>query len=162
MENNSSFEHLFGGWMKATAHRHINPDGSPGGIIADSAVVDEFVIVPETATIWPSVKVVSGAFIGDRASIGDNASIGSGAELTKDDWLFAAGPQGSQNALATAVWSAGHGLRWWVGCQHGISTETLRERITRDYAEGSPERDDYLYLVEMVETHPGLARALTK
>ena len=71
-----------------------------------------------------------------------------------------AGPQGSRNAFATVVYSKKYGLRWWIGCQHGINTETLRDRVTRAH-KGNPEyRDDYLYLIEIVEAHPGLKRAM--
>ena len=72
-----------------------------------------------------------------------------------------AGPQGSRNAWATAIWSPEHGLRWWVGCQHGITTEALRERVTRDHR-GTDHEADYLHLIELVERHPGLARAVAE
>jgi len=56
------------------------------------------------------------------------------------------------------IWSPGGGLRWWVGCQHGITTDALVARIKAAHGSG-PHAEDYLHLVRMVETHPGLARA---
>jgi hypothetical protein len=91
-------------------------------------------------------------------SIGSGASIGDGASIEKGEWHFTAGPQGSRNALATAVLKP-EGLRWWVGCQEGITTDVFRERVLLDHAEGSASREDYLHLIAMVETHPAIARA---
>ena len=173
-----TFTHKFGGWHEAEAHRWRNPDGSEGGIVAVSASVHESVVLLATVEVWPDAKIAKGvasigygasigdgasigpgASIGHRASIGDRASIGPGASIEADDWFFVIGPQGSRNAWATAVWSARHGLRWWVGCQRGISTEELRERVERDHGPAA-HGDDYRHAIATVETHPGLARAI--
>ena len=173
-----TFTHLFGGWKSAEARRWKNPDGSEGGIVAVSASVDPSVTLPVDVVVWPDARIAKdvasignrasigdGASIGNRASIGDGASIGNcasigdGAEYSDGDWLFVAGPQGSRNAWATAVWSVQHGLRWWVGCQNGITTERFRERVEHDHG-SSAHGDDYRHLIQTVETHPGLARAM--
>ena len=84
--------------------------------------------------------------------VGDRASIGYG------DWYLSGGPCGSRNAMWTAVYSAEHGLRWWVGCKHGISSDDLRRRVIATHG-GSYHADDYLAAIAFVEGHPGLARA---
>ena len=136
-------------------------DGTSIGIgtsIGDGASIGIGTSIGDGASIGYGTSIGDGASIGYGASIGDGASIGSGTSIEKDDWLFVAGPQGSRSAFATAVYSGEHGLRWWVGCQHGIATETLNERVERDH--GTSEMgDDYRHLVQMVLSHPGLARA---
>ena len=144
-----SFTHSFGGWCDAEARRWKNPDGSEGGIVAVSASVHDSVYLPASVEVWPNAKIVEGI-----------ASIGPRASIEKEDWLFVAGPQGSRHAWATAVWSAKHGLRWWVGCQHGLTTDQLLTRINKDYPPGNEYGDDYRYLIAGVTGHPGLKRAM--
>lgn len=170
MTDATIFKHRFGGWREADARRWTNPDGSVGGIVAVSASVAEGLTIPETAVIWPRAHVGDGAYVGAGSSVGSRARVGAGAyvgpdahvgdgaEYTVDDWLFMAGPQGSRNAFASAIWSPKNGLLWWVGCRHGITTEILTARVKRNHGEG-PHAEDYLYLIRMVEAHPGLARA---
>ena len=165
------FTHKFGGWREANARRWRNPDGSEGGIVAVSATVHESVTIQISAEVWSGASIGKDASIGDgasigyHASIGEGASIGDGASIGEDasigegDWFFVIGPQGSRTASATAVWSPSHGLRWWVGCQHGLTTERLRERVECSHG-ASPYGDDYRHAITMVESHPGLARAI--
>ncbi len=156
---NKTFMHRFRPWLpEVECRRWINPDGSKGGIVAVSARIAAGITIKASVEVMDRASIGGGASIGDGAFIGGGASIGDGASIEKDDWLFVAGPQGSRNAWATAVHSAEHGLRWWIGCQHGITTERLRERIADDHADNPEHRDDYLHLIEMVERHPGLAR----
>ncbi len=182
------FKHKFDGWFEADAYRWTNPDGSQGGLVAVMARVHESVVLAISAEVWPDAEIRTGARIGRDARIGDGASIGAGARIGRDarigdgasigagarigdgaviedgvyigknDWFFVAGPQGSRSALATAIYSTEYGLRWWVGCQHGITTSQLSERVERDHG-ASPMGDDYRYLIKTVEDHPGLARA---
>ena len=163
-----TFKHLFGGWREAEARRWKNPDGSEGGIVAVSASVHPSVVLPTTVEVWSDAKIAEGvrsigprASIGDGASIGPRASIGDGAVYEDGDWLFVAGPQGSRNAYATAVDSSKHGLRWWVGCQKGITTERFRERVEEDHG-ASGRGDDYRALIDFVEHHPGRLRAVAE
>ena len=207
-----TFIHHFGSWEAAEARRWKNADGSPGGIVALTAIIDPSARIAETAEVGPEAnigvaiiakdaiigvgaRIGRGAWIADGARIGDgaridtgvnidwNAHIGSGAHIGSyaqigdgviigcdvsissgvlyehGDWLYVAGPQGSRNAYATAVWSPQHGLRWWVGCQRGISTEELLARIQQDHGDNS-HGDDYRYLIQMVTNHPDLMRAM--
>lgn len=117
-------------------------------------------VIGADANVGYSTSVGAGAIIGDSVLIGNQVSIWDQAEYTLGDWLFVGGPQGNRDASATAVWSPKHGLRWWVGCQYGISTEYLRERVERDHG-SSAHGDDYRYLIETVENHPGLKRAIS-
>jgi carbonic anhydrase/acetyltransferase-like protein (isoleucine patch superfamily) len=113
------------------------------------------------ASIGGRASIGYGASIGGRASIGYGASIGDGSVYEDGDWLFVAGPQGSRNAYVTAVDSPKHGLRWWVGCQEGITTERLRERVEREHGM-SEFGDDYRSLIDFVERHPGRMRAIAE
>ena len=152
-----TFMHRFRSWLpEVECRRWKNPDGSEGAIVALSATVFA------GQTLHASIEVMTGASIGPRAFIGDGASIGYRASIEQEDWLFVAGPQGSRNAWATAVHSAKHGLRWWIGCQHGLTTDELRERVVAEHKNSPEFRDDYLYLIATVEGHPGLARHKAK
>lgn len=46
------------------AHRHINPDGSLGGWIADTSSVDDDVFVHQTATVYGLSRICDGIRIG--------------------------------------------------------------------------------------------------
>ena len=128
-----TFMHDFG-YGDRPAYRFTNPDGSVGGVVAD------------TATIGPRAAIGYGAAIGDGAAIGYDAAIGD------RDWWLTIGPQGSRGAMLTAVQSSA-GLRWWVGCQYGISTETLRDRVVKDHR-GTRHETDYMAVINFVENHP--------
>lgn len=163
----ASFIHRFGDMHAAPARRWSNPDGSKGGIVALDAIIHESAVIAASAVVWPRafvgarVSIGGGASIGYRASIGDRASIGyrgsigEGVEITSDDWHFSLGPQGSRNALATAVHSRNHGLRWWVGCQHRITTDQLVARVRREHR-GAEHETNYLYAIRCVTEHPEL------
>ena len=159
-----TFDHLFGGWKQAKARRWRNPDGSDGGIVAMDASIHSALTIPNDAIVWPGAsvgegaRVSDGASVGARASVGDGASVGYGASIDADDWWLSGGPCGSRDGFWTAVWSRNHGLRWWVGCQHGISTDHLLERVEAAHGPNA-HGDDYRAVIAFVEGHPGLARA---
>ena len=144
-----TFEHLFGGWNEAQARRWRNPDGSEGGIVAADARIDSALTIPADAVVWP------------RASIGYGARIGDGASIGVQDWWLSGGPCGSRDAFWIAVWSPQHGVRWWVGCQWGLSTAELCARVEAQHGT-SAHGDDYRAVIAFVEGHPGLARAKAK
>ena len=132
----NTFTHKFCGWKSAEARRWTNPDGSVGGIVAVSAKIDESVYI---------------------AGIGYSVSVGARASIGASDWFMAGGPCGSRNAMWTAVASKEHGLRWWVGCKHGITSEQLRALVKETH--GTNEHaQDYLAAIKFVEKHPGYAR----
>ena len=151
----------------------------PRSIVGYGSVVSNRVLIGYNTTVGPRSIIGPSASLGDAVSIGENSSIGfraaigdgvvigphnvigPGVVVGKKDWLFAAGPQGSRSAFATAVYSAEHGLRWWVGCNFSLTTEKLLECV--DITHGASETgDDYRHLVQMVLNHPGLARAKAK
>ena len=89
----------------------------------------------------------------------------SGANLSRakraggiTNWWWQAGPQGSRGGIAVVFNIVGLGLRWTVGCRVDCTTERLREAIANDHGTNDYAAD-YLHLIAMVETHPGLARA---
>jgi len=124
---------------------YIGKKATIGGFasIGKNAVIGD--CTPEGQTVW----------IADQASVSDYASIGP------HDWWVTVGPQGSRYAFLTAVWSRVDGLRWWVGCQHGISSDQFKNRIFAQHGgrEGGKYMDDYLAVIDFVENHPGLKRA---
>lgn len=166
-----TFTHKFGGWFLAPARRWANPDGTVGGIVADTAQIEPSVRVPSTSEVWPRANIGGGASIGyganigygasigPRARIGAGANIGEGAECGAEDWLFVLGPQGSRASWLTAVWSRKNGLRFWSGCKRGLTANEALAAIASEHG-GSPIGDDYRYAIRTVVEHPGLARAM--
>ena len=139
-------------WPKATI-------STVGALIGDRASIGEGASIGVGASIGYRASIGDRASIGNGALIGYRASIGDGVKYNENDWIFVLGPQGSRGAWATAVYSAKlKSLRWWVGCQYGISTETLRERVELDHG-ASTHGDDYRAAIDFVESHPGLKRA---
>ena len=121
------------------------------------ASIDARVSIGSNARIGNGASIGSHAHIGDSVVIGNGASIADDVSIYKDDWLFVAGPQGSRNAFVTVTYSKNYGLRWWVGCQDGITTDKLRKRIAAEHGENG-HAQEYLHLIAFVESHPGLER----
>lgn len=191
-EAEKTFLHKFGGYMEAEARRHVNPDGSLGGIVALTAVIADWIFLPASSEVWPGAIICDCVSIGDRASIGyraiighiadigndaiignyaiigrgasicENVRIGDGAIIGNDaaigdgDWFITYGPLGSRNAMLTAVQTE-TGLSWWVGCQFGITTDQLRERVKEAHA-GTDHEADYLHCIDSVERNPARLR----
>ena len=141
---NPIFGHRFFGGLEADARRHVNPDGSMGAIVAVSA------------TIADGLTLLASIEIGPFASIGPHASIGHGVSISYGDWFISCGPQGSRNAMLTAVQTVG-GLRWWVGCKHNITTEALRGMVEKTHG-GTDHEADYHHVIAFVENHPARIR----
>jgi hypothetical protein len=59
------------------------------------------------------------------------------------------------------VYSATHGLRWWVEYQEGITTDALIAYVKLEYA-GTDYETDYLHAIRTVTESPGLARAIAQ
>lgn len=148
-----TFIHKFGGWHEAETRRWTNQDGSVGGIVAVTATVHADTVIPQSCEVWPYASIEYGA------RIGSGASIEYGASIAAQDWFISGGPCGSRNAMWTAGYSAEHGLRWWVGCKHGITTEEL-VRLVDETHRGTTHYDDYLAAIAFVTSHPALKRAM--
>ena len=70
------FVHDFGdGNGPVPAHRHLNPDGSLGGMVADTARVASTVTVGPDALVYGMADVHDQAMILDRAQVYGDASI---------------------------------------------------------------------------------------
>jgi hypothetical protein len=130
-----------------------------GASIGRRASIGYGASIGRRASIGEWASIGYGASIGRRASIGPRASIGEGASIGEADWWITVGPQGSRNAMLTAVWSKERGLRWWVGCQYGIGTEELRASVEKTHGGNIAHWEDYAHIIECVEKHPGLERA---
>ena len=57
------------------AHRHINPDGSLGGWVAETAYVDVSAYVDETATVYDTARVIGASIIEPFAKVCDDEVI---------------------------------------------------------------------------------------
>ena len=66
------------------------------------------------------------------------------------------GPIGSRSAMSLAVHNKENGLRWWVGCQHGITSDALRARVKDTHGDNA-HAINYMLAIEFVESHPALA-----
>jgi len=129
-----------------------------GVSIGFGVFIGDHVSIGNHASIGNHTSIGSGASIGDYVSLGSRVFISSGVIYKNSDWLFVMGPQGSRATLATAVYSEKHGMRWWVGCKHAITTDTLIALISETHGI-SDYAVDYFYFVECALNHPGLARA---
>jgi acyl-[acyl carrier protein]--UDP-N-acetylglucosamine O-acyltransferase len=132
--------------------------------IGDGVSIDYNVCIGASARIGDGVCIGSYCCIGEGVYIGKGVYIGEGVSISADvkievgDWWITIGPQGRRSAMATAVWAAKKGLRWWVGCNQGISTAELIELVQETHPAGA-HHDDYMWMVRFVEDHPGLALA---
>lgn len=64
------------------AHRHQNPDGTPGGWVADTAMV------AETATIGPDALVYGNAQVRNNAQVYGNVQVFDSAEVCGNSKVF--------------------------------------------------------------------------
>jgi tetrahydrodipicolinate N-succinyltransferase len=126
--------------------------------IGEGASIGDGASIGYCASIGDGASIGGGASIGYCASIGDGASIGGGASIGEGDWWLSGGPCGSRKAFWTAVFSPEHGLRWWVGCKQGVTTDRLRKLVAETHGSGA-YADDYAAAIAFVESHPGLLRA---
>lgn len=141
-------------------HSRINAGAFIGEntVVGPRAVVGEDTIIEMRARVGIGAHIQRGACVERGACVGNRAFIGRDAVFARGDWLFVAGPRGIQDDTVSVIWSPRNGLRWWVGRQRGITTKALFARI-EDALGSGPHAEDYLHLIRMVETHPGLARA---
>ena len=118
------------------AHRHINPDKSEGGWVADSATV------AVTTTIHVN------AMVGYRASIGDGASIWDGA------WYMTLGPLGSRRAMLTIVGAPDGAIKCWTGCWSGTLTEFAA--AVKKTHEGNQHEEAYAAAIKFITAYAKL------
>ena len=135
-------------------HRAFIGDGAR---IGAGAIIDDGASIGTYARIGDGASIGYWAFIGDRAVIGEEATIGYRARIEGDDWYMAGGPCGSRKAMWTAVHNREHGLRWWVGCQRGITTDALLERVQETHGDNEHGRA-YRHAILFVTTHPEYLR----
>lgn len=82
------------GMGTVSSHRHINPDGSLGGLVADTAFIEETVTIEHSASVFGHAVVMDNAVIADRAKvfgeafICDNVHVFGDAKIYGDAFLF--------------------------------------------------------------------------
>ncbi len=69
----ASFQYNFGKGMVA-AHTHVNPDGTKGGIVADTAFVDEKSRIGIGSVVFGEAAIVNSELI-NNASVSGNAIV---------------------------------------------------------------------------------------
>jgi len=136
----------------------IGPDVSIGSAvrIGPDVSIGSGVRIGSDVRIGPAVRIGSGVRIGSDVRIGSRVSIGSSVSIGSGEWFITVGPQGSRNAMLTAVQKP-EGLRWWVGCKCNISTDELRGLVAATHGD-SAHAADYLHVIEFVEAHPARLR----
>ena len=125
------------------------------------ASIGDMTCIGHRATIGGGSSIGAFASVGDRAVIGAYARIGDRAVIEAADWHMAGGPCGSRDAMWTAVHSREHGLRWWVGCQRGISTEELLAAVQETHS-NNEHAQAYRRAVRDVTTHPTYLRRIAQ
>jgi len=96
--------------------------------------------------------------IGSDAVIGTGVYVASpltdGVTVDKGDFYLTISPVGGSDRLITAVCSHKTAeLSWYVGCQHGIGTNTLKSRVKARYKHRIGG-DTYRHAIAFAETHP--------
>ena len=112
--------------------------------------------VDPQALVWRNATIMRAAKVGPGARIPEGAVVFGHVRIEKDDWFISVGPIGSRNDYLTAVWvRKKRELRWWTGCQWGITTKKLRQRVNGRIPSF---KADYLNAIEFVTKHPALRR----
>jgi len=79
-----TFIYNFRFYGECQARRHINPDGSKGGIVAVTAKIGMGVYIGDEASIGNEARIGDDASIGNEAIIGNDARIGDKASIGND------------------------------------------------------------------------------
>lgn len=69
------------------AHRHVNPDGSLGGWVADTAEVNDTAYVGLDARVSGNAQVLDRAIVAGTARVGDSAVVGDSAWVRGSAWV---------------------------------------------------------------------------
>lgn len=72
------------------AHRHVNPDGSVGGWVADTATVDATAHVGADAQVYGNARVSDTAQVYDTARVSGNARVSGDAQVYGEARVFGA------------------------------------------------------------------------
>ena len=70
-----------------SAHRHMNPDGTEGGWVADTASVADTCYIGYNARVSGNARIYGNAWVFDYAWVFDNARIYGYAEVSGDAWV---------------------------------------------------------------------------
>jgi hypothetical protein len=114
------------------AHRHVNPDGSRGGWVADSASVGDGASVGAWASVGDGASVGAWASVGAGASVGAWASVGAGASVGAWASVGAGASVITTNHCASGFLGSHHFTAWrhsggaiWL--QYGCVTMPLED-----------------------------------
>jgi hypothetical protein len=110
------------------------------------------------AIIGLAARIGAGAVIGPRADVPQDQRVAENAQFDRGDWLLSVASLGRARRLVTAVWSARHGLRFWIDQPESGPLDADDVRLIFmdvDPENGEPEAD---HLLAFISDHPALAR----
>ena len=79
-------EYNFGNGLVA-AHLHVNPDGSEGGWVANTAFVAKSAYIGTDVWVFGNALVYGDAVVGGNAEVYDNAWVGGNKTTDKDNMV---------------------------------------------------------------------------
>lgn len=152
-------------YVSPTAKIHNTSILGVDALISDNAYIGAHSIISSSVRIRENARIIGGAYIHHHACINEgtrirkNGVVAPSVIIDRNDWWITVGPQGSRGDIVTAVYSDREGLRWWVGCQIGITTDEMKRRLHITHHNRPSYRNEYDHIINMVDGHPSLARA---
>ena len=140
------------GWGVVPAHRHVNPDGSLGGWVANTAKVDASAQVSDTAQVSGSAQVFGEAWVSGKARVFGKAWVFGEAQVSGKAWVsgeaqvLQVGPVGSRNAMLTIYPEKDGRLACTTGCFENHTLAELLAACAETHGADSPHTRDYKML----------------
>lgn len=82
-EHEATFEFIEDDGKVVSAHRHVNPDGSVGGWVAETAIIGEGVYIEPGASVEPGVVIEPGAYVYAKKPLFSDDVFGFESDQTK-------------------------------------------------------------------------------
>jgi len=121
--------------------------------IGIGVTIHNYVEIFSNALIHGFTRICSESCIEAGAIV--RTSLANGTIVQKNTWLVSLSPVGDSERLITATCDRNTAeLRWFVGCQHGISTKELKARVKNKYRHTSSGGRQYRHAIAYVEQHP--------
>ena len=134
------------GWGVVPAHRHVNPDGSLGGWVANTAKVDASAQVSGSARVSGTARVSDTARVSGSAWVSDTAQVSGTSRVSGSAQVLQVGPVGSRNAMLTIYPEKGGRLVCSTGCFENHTLAELLAACAETHGEDSPHTRDYTLL----------------
>jgi len=125
------------------AHRHVNPNTSIGGWVADTAWVYG------NARVYGDARVYGNAQVYGNAWVSGNAWVYGDARVYGDAHWLSIGPIGSRGAFLTVTFKPS--LHVTTGCFEYKTIEEFRTAIVNTHGD-SQYAKEYFAVIELIET----------